>query len=105
MRPQSASTVVVSTRLAKPHAIRLIQQREERGEGHAERARQPIHEYQNLTMRMSRRRFTRLTKGFSKKLENHAATEALYFMYYNFATVIRWNSSVPPRSQCFSASW
>jgi hypothetical protein len=41
-------------------------------------------ERQNLTMRMSMRRFTRLTNAFSKKLENHAATVALYFMYYNF---------------------
>jgi len=35
-------------------------------------------------MRMSVRRFTRLTNGFSKKLENHAHAVALYFMYYNF---------------------
>lgn len=44
-------------------------------------------ERQNLTMRMSMRRFTRLTNGFSKKLENHAAMVALYFMYYNFGRV------------------
>ena len=37
--------------------------------------------------RLSRRRFTRLTNAFSKKLENHAATVALYFMYYNFGRV------------------
>jgi hypothetical protein len=36
---------------------------------------------------MSMRRFTRLTNVFSKKMENHAATVALYFMYYNFARV------------------
>jgi IS1 family transposase len=41
-------------------------------------------ERQNLTMRMSMRRFTRLTNAFSKKLENHAAAVALYMMYYNF---------------------
>ena len=41
-------------------------------------------ERQNLTMRMSMRRFTRLTNGFSKKLENHAAAIALHFMWYNF---------------------
>jgi len=41
-------------------------------------------ERQNLTMRMSMRRFTRLTNAFSKKLENHAANIALYFMWYNF---------------------
>jgi IS1 family transposase len=44
-------------------------------------------ERQNLTMRMSMRRFTRLTNAFSKKVENHAAAVALYFMFYNFARV------------------
>ena len=39
----------------------------------------------NLTMPMSMRRFTRLTNGFSKKLENHMYSIALYFMHYNFA--------------------
>ncbi len=44
-------------------------------------------ERQNLTMRMSMRRFTRLTNAFSKKLENHAAAVALHFMFYNFCRV------------------
>lgn len=44
-------------------------------------------ERQNLTMRMGIRRFTRLTNGFSKKVENHAHHIALHFMYYNFARV------------------
>jgi IS1 family transposase len=42
-------------------------------------------ERSNLTMRMGMRRFTRLTNGFSKKMENLAAAVALHFMYYNFA--------------------
>ena len=42
-------------------------------------------ERQNLTMRMSMRRFTRLTNAFSKKAENLAAAVALHFMYFNFA--------------------
>lgn len=41
----------------------------------------------NLTMRMEMRRFTRLTNGFSKKIENHAAAVALHMMYYNFGRV------------------
>src|ERR1017187_9350549 len=44
-------------------------------------------ERQNLTMRMSMRRFTRLTNGFSKKLENHAHQVALYFFHYNLCRI------------------
>jgi IS1 family transposase len=44
-------------------------------------------ERQNLTVRMSMRRFTRLTNGFSKKAENLAANIALHYMYYNFCRV------------------
>jgi IS1 family transposase len=42
-------------------------------------------ERQNLTMRMGMRRFTRLTNGFSKKLDNHMAAIAIHFCHYNFA--------------------
>jgi hypothetical protein len=44
-------------------------------------------ERQNLTMRMSMRRFTRLTSGFSRKIDNHAHMVAIHFMNYNFARV------------------
>ncbi|MHB1993440.1 IS1 family transposase [Metallibacterium scheffleri] len=44
-------------------------------------------ERQNLTMRMSMRRFTRLTNGFSKKIDNHMHAVALHFMYYNFGRI------------------
>jgi len=41
----------------------------------------------HLTMRMGMRRFTRLTNGFSKKVDNHKAAVALHFMHYNFARI------------------
>jgi IS1 family transposase len=44
-------------------------------------------ERQNLTLRMSQRRLTRLSNGFSKKYENHCAAIALYVMHYNFCRV------------------
>jgi IS1 family transposase len=44
-------------------------------------------ERQNLTMRMHMRRFTRLTNGHSKKIENHCYAIALHFVYYNFCKI------------------
>lgn len=44
-------------------------------------------ERQNLTMRMSMRRFTRPTSAFSKKVDNHTYAVALHFLHYNFARI------------------
>lgn len=44
-------------------------------------------ERQNLTMRMSMRRFTRLTNAFSKKIDNLIHSLSIYFMYYNFGRI------------------
>jgi IS1 family transposase len=44
-------------------------------------------ERQNLNMRMGMRRFTRLTNAFSKKIDNHSHSLALYFLYYNFVRI------------------
>ena len=52
-------------------------------------------ERQNLTMRMSMRRFTRLTNGFSKKVENLAAAVSLHFAYYNFCRLHKTLGTTP----------
>ena len=57
-------------------------------------------ERQNLTMRMSIRRFTRLTNAFSKKVENHAAACAVHFFYYNFC---RPHMSLKGKTPCQAA--
>ncbi len=60
-------------------------------------------ERQNLSMRMGMRRFTRLTNGFSKKVENHAASIALHFMYMNFARPHKSLANPYPRTPAMAA--
>jgi IS1 family transposase len=60
-------------------------------------------ERQNLTMRMGMRRFTRLTNGFSKKLDNHMAAIALHFMHYNFARAHTTLANPYPRTPAMAA--
>jgi hypothetical protein len=60
-------------------------------------------ERQNLTMRMGMRRFTRLTNGFSKKVENHAAAVALHFMYVNFVRPHKSLANPYPRTPAMAA--
>jgi IS1 family transposase len=56
-----------------------------KGEPDPDRISTSYVERQNLTMRMGMRRFTRLTNGFSRKVENLAHSVSLHFMHYNFA--------------------
>jgi IS1 family transposase len=60
-------------------------------------------ERQNLTMRMGMRRFTRLTNGFSKKVENHAAAVAIHFMHYNFGRAHKTLANPYPRTPAMAA--
>ncbi len=60
-------------------------------------------ERQNLTMRMGMRRFTRLTNGFSKKLDNHMAAIALHFLHYNFARPHQTLADPYPRTPAMAA--
>lgn len=70
----------------------------------------PVHvstsfvERQNLTMRMSMRRFTRLTNAFSKKIDNLEHAVALHFMYYNFARPHKTLANPYPRTPAMAAS-
>lgn len=52
-----------------------------------QQASTPYVERHNLSIRMGNRRFTRLTNAFSKKIDNHIAMLALYFLHYNFCRV------------------
>jgi hypothetical protein len=54
-------------------------------------------------MRMGMRRFTRLTNGFSKKVENHAASIALHFMYMNFGRPHKSLANPYPRTPAMAA--
>jgi IS1 family transposase len=60
-------------------------------------------ERQNLTMRMGMRRFTRLTNAFSKKVENHAASVGLHFLYMNFARPHKSLANPYPRTPAMAA--
>jgi hypothetical protein len=74
------------TRYSPPECIGVESQRIQ---GNPEFARilTSYAERQNLSMRMAMRRMTRLTNGFSKKVENLQHATSLYFMYYNFARI------------------
>ena len=80
---------------AEPHAIQ--------GNPDPDKISTSFAERQNLTMRMSMRRFTRLTNAFSKKIENHMFAIALYFIHYNFARPHKTLANPYPRTPAMAA--
>ena len=70
-----------------PAELISTEQRPINGNPNAKHISTSFVERQNLTMRMGMRRFTRLTNGFSKKVENLEHAVSLHFMHYNFARI------------------
>jgi len=60
-------------------------------------------ERQNLNMRMGMRRFTRLTNGFSKKVEDHAAAIAIHYIYVNYGRTMKVLANPYPRTPAIAA--
>lgn len=78
--------------------VRIIQ-----GQPDPERISTSGVERQNLTMRMGMRRFTRLTNGFSKKVQNHAAAIAIHFLYMNYGRPHKALANPYPRTPAMAA--
>jgi IS1 family transposase len=78
---------IEAERRYRPSKIKAISRRAIIGNPDGDRISTSIVERQNFTMRMHMRRLTRLTNGFSKKLENFKAAVALHYGYYNFVRV------------------
>ena len=77
----------VTARRYSPNVVTSIEKRVISGNPDPDHISTSHVERSNLSMRMAMRRFTRLTNGFSKKVEDLAAAVALYFMHYNFGRV------------------
>jgi len=71
----------------QPFRLRRRSEREDQRQPRSALDQHVVHGGANPTTRMSRRRFTRLTNAFSKKLGNHAHMVALYALWYNFVRV------------------
>jgi IS1 family transposase len=91
---------------ARKYSPRVVTSQEVRviaGQPDPDRISTSYIERSNLTLRMSSRRFTRLTNAFSKKIRNHAAAVALHHMHYNFARPHRSLANPYPRTPAMAA--
>ena len=91
---------------ARKYSPRVVTSQEVRvisGQPDPDRISTSYIERSNLTLRMSSRRFTRLTNAFSKKIRNHAAAVALHHMHYNFARAHRSLANPYPRTPAMAA--
>jgi IS1 family transposase len=86
-----------------PPVVRRVMRKAVHGNPKVSKVSTSYVERQNLTMRMNMRRFTRLTNGFSKKVENHMFAIALHFMYYNFCKTHRTLANPYPRTPAMVA--
>jgi IS1 family transposase len=92
-----------TARRYSPNVVKAIEKRVVSGNPDPDHISTSHVERSNLTMRMGMRRFTRLTNGFSKKVENHAAAVALHFMYTNFARPMKVLADPYPRTPAMAA--
>ncbi len=83
----SAEQAVEAARRYSPARVVRVERMMVSGRPDNRRVSTSYVERSNLTLRMQQRRFTRLTNGFSKKLENHAAAVSLYVAHYNLCRV------------------
>ena len=86
-----------------PQRVRNIKKKLVKGNPIVSRISTSYVERQNLTMRMNMRRFTRLTNGFTKKIENHIFAIALHFMYYNFVKTHKTLATPYPRTPAMAS--
>ena len=86
-----------------PSSVKSVKTRVLKGEPDQDRISTSYVERQNLTMRMGMRRFTRLTNGFSRKIENLAHAVSLHFMHYNFARPHKTLKERYPRTPAMAA--